>query len=65
MVIYSLAVGNKADLEAQRQVSTMEGKELAKTLGIPFMEASAKVRPFTLSLVSSRRVSLHRRLAST
>lgn len=38
-----LAVGNKADLEAQRQVSTMEGKELAKTLGIPFIEASAKV----------------------
>lgn len=27
-----------------RQVSTQEGKDLAKSLGIPFIEASAKAR---------------------
>jgi len=40
-----ILVGNKADLEADREVSTMEGMELAKTWGgIPFLEASAKTR---------------------
>ena len=37
-------MGNKCDLEDAREVSTDEGKELAKSLGIPFLESSAKTR---------------------
>lgn len=37
-------VGNKCDLEADRQVSTQEGKDLAKSYGCPFSETSAKQR---------------------
>ena len=38
-------VGNKCDLEDAREVSTEEGKELAKLLGgAPFLESSAKNR---------------------
>jgi Ras-related protein Rab-1A len=35
-------VGNKCDLEHKRQISTDQGKELAKQYGIPFIETSAK-----------------------
>ena len=35
-------VGNKCDLEADRQVTTREGVDLADELGIPFFETSAK-----------------------
>jgi GTPase KRas protein len=37
-------VGNKCDLEVDRQVSTLEGQQLAKHWGIPFIETSAKTR---------------------
>eukprot|EP00004_Rigifila_ramosa_P009674 TRINITY_DN212_c0_g3_i1.p1 TRINITY_DN212_c0_g3~~TRINITY_DN212_c0_g3_i1.p1 ORF type:complete len:192 (-),score=49.61 TRINITY_DN212_c0_g3_i1:163-738(-) len=38
-------VGNKCDLESDRQVSTQEGKDLAKTFGgCPHIETSAKER---------------------
>lgn len=37
-----ILVGNKADLEDQRQVSTEEGKELADHFKINFLETSAK-----------------------
>ncbi|EGC35471.1 hypothetical protein DICPUDRAFT_168758 [Dictyostelium purpureum] len=35
-------IGNKVDLESQRQVSTVEGNELAKYYNVPFFETSAK-----------------------
>ena len=35
-------VGNKADLEDDRNVTTAEGKELAKSFGCEFLETSAK-----------------------
>ena len=35
-------IGNKADLNDSRAVSTEQGQELAKTLGVQFMETSAK-----------------------
>jgi GTPase KRas protein len=37
-------VGNKIDLEEYREVSTQEGQELAKQLGVPFFETSAKTK---------------------
>lgn len=39
-----ILIGNKADLDSQRQVTTMEGEELSKQLKIEFVEASAKNR---------------------
>lgn len=35
-------VGNKIDLEEKRTVPTDEGKDLAKTFGVKFLETSAK-----------------------
>lgn len=37
-----LLIGNKCDCDTKKAVSTEEGKELADSLGIPFMETSAK-----------------------
>mmetsp|Transcript_1811 Transcript_1811/g.2322 ORF Transcript_1811/g.2322 Transcript_1811/m.2322 type:complete len:197 (+) Transcript_1811:125-715(+) len=37
-------VGNKSDMEEQRQVMTQEGMELAKSWNCPFRETSAKNR---------------------
>ena len=39
-----LLVGNKCDLEKEREVSLQEGKDLAKSFGIPFLETSAMNR---------------------
>lgn len=39
-----LVVGNKSDLEIERQVSYEEGVAFAKSLGCPFLETSAKQR---------------------
>lgn len=35
-------IGNKCDIDGKKAVTTEEGKELADSLGIPFMETSAK-----------------------
>lgn len=40
--VNKLLVGNKSDLASARQVEESEGRELAKSLGIPFIETSAK-----------------------
>jgi GTPase KRas protein len=37
-------VGNKCDLQKDREVSTSEGRELAKSFDAPFVETSAKLR---------------------
>ena len=39
-----ILVGNKSDLEPERQVTTGEGQDLARTFTAPFMESSAKTR---------------------
>ncbi|KAJ3450635.1 ras-like protein rasd [Anaeramoeba flamelloides] len=39
-----IIVGNKNDLENERQVSIEEGRDLAKSFNCPFMETSAKTR---------------------
>ena len=39
-----LLIGNKCDMEGERQVSYQEGKEYADSLGIPFLETSAKAK---------------------
>jgi len=39
-----VVVGNKSDLDSERQVSQAEGKELAASFGCPWMETSAKAR---------------------
>ena len=36
-------IGNKADLEENREVSTNEGKQLADQLSMRFLETSAKM----------------------
>jgi small GTP-binding protein len=40
--IVLILVGNKIDLEGQREVSREEGEKLAEDLGIPYIETSAK-----------------------
>lgn len=40
--VHQLLIGNKSDLHAKRVVPEASGQELAKHLGIPFMETSAK-----------------------
>ena len=40
--VNKILVGNKCDLEAERQVSTEEGEQRAAEFKIPFLEASAK-----------------------
>ncbi len=37
-------VGNKVDLERNREVTTSEGESLARSWGVPFFESSAKTR---------------------
>lgn len=37
-------IGNKCDLAADRQVTTQEGQDLAKSFQSPFFESSAKTR---------------------
>ncbi|KAF7242027.1 ras-related protein Rap-2a isoform X2 [Pogona vitticeps] len=37
-----ILVGNKVDLESEREVSSSEGRALAEEWGCPFMETSAK-----------------------
>ncbi|KAI1232591.1 hypothetical protein IHE44_0006419 [Lamprotornis superbus] len=39
-----ILVGNKADLDHQRQVTQEEGQQLARQLKVVYMEASAKIR---------------------
>lgn len=40
--VVKLLVGNKCDLESQRQVTFAQGKEFADSLGVKFIETSAK-----------------------
>ncbi|KAI9496903.1 ras family-domain-containing protein [Zychaea mexicana] len=40
--VCKLLIGNKCDILEDREVTTAEGKELADSLGIPFLETSAK-----------------------
>lgn len=40
--VYKILIGNKCDLEDQRQVSYDQGKEFADTYGMKFIETSAK-----------------------
>jgi GTPase SAR1 family protein len=37
-----MLVGNKMDLEQQREVTTEEARDFAKQYSIPYMECSAK-----------------------
>merc|ERR1719486_940185 len=39
-----VVVGNKCDLDAERQVTAQQGKDLAELWGVPFFEASAKTK---------------------
>jgi GTPase KRas protein len=37
-------VGNKCDMENEREISTAEGKEMARKMGAKFVESSARYR---------------------
>jgi GTPase KRas protein len=37
-----VVIGNKADLEEKRMVTTQQGKDFAKRIGAPFFETSGK-----------------------
>ncbi|XP_037378598.1 ras-related protein R-Ras2 isoform X1 [Talpa occidentalis] len=39
-----ILIGNKADLDHQRQITQEEGQQLARQLKVTYMEASAKIR---------------------
>lgn len=39
---YLIVVGNKSDLELQRKVTSVDGKEFAEAIGAIFLETSAK-----------------------
>jgi Ras-related protein Rab-1A len=41
--VCKLLIGNKSDLTEERAVAFNEGSDLAKSLGIPFLETSAKL----------------------
>ena len=40
----AILIGNKVDLEKEREVSTFEGEQLASELGVEFFETSALTR---------------------
>ncbi|RYP05061.1 hypothetical protein DL765_009956 [Monosporascus sp. GIB2] len=40
--VNKILIGNKCDWEEKRVVSTEQGEELARELGVPFLEVSAK-----------------------
>ena len=40
--VEQLLIGNKCDLESRHKVSKEQGKELARSLDIPFVETSAR-----------------------
>jgi len=40
--VHKILIGNKCDWEEKREVSTEKGEDLARELGIPFIETSAK-----------------------
>ena len=40
--VVSILIGNKCDLESQRQVTFEDGQELADHYGVRFLETSAK-----------------------
>lgn len=39
-----ILIGNKSDLEEERQISLEEAKRVANELGVPYLECSAKFR---------------------
>jgi Ras-related protein Rab-1A len=41
--VCKLLIGNKSDLTEKRVISFTEGSDLARSLGIPFLETSAKL----------------------
>lgn len=47
-----ILVGNKVDLENEREVSSSEGQALAEEWGCPFMETSAKSKTMVDELFS-------------
>lgn len=62
-----LLIGNKSDKSAEREVSVEEGKALAKELGMPFLETSARTADrveaafakMTLELIKQRDPSVN------
>uniref|UniRef100_A0A7M4FKH9 small monomeric GTPase n=1 Tax=Crocodylus porosus TaxID=8502 RepID=A0A7M4FKH9_CROPO len=51
-----ILVGNKVDLESEREVSSNEGRALAEEWGCPFMETSAKTTEEQIHHSSSQQV---------
>ena len=58
--VAQVLVGNKCDLESERVVPTEEGQQLAASLGIPFLETSAKTN-HNIAQVKKEKVEMERR----
>ena len=59
--VAQVLVGNKCDLESERVVPTEEGQQLAASLGIPFLETSAKTNPNIAQVMMKEKVEIERR----
>eukprot|EP00831_Metopus_contortus_P006303 TRINITY_DN12389_c0_g1_i1.p1 TRINITY_DN12389_c0_g1~~TRINITY_DN12389_c0_g1_i1.p1 ORF type:complete len:155 (-),score=30.57 TRINITY_DN12389_c0_g1_i1:50-514(-) len=57
-----LIIGNKCDREADRKVTTEQGKELAKHYGVPFVETSAKAALNVEDAFKTISTSIHEKL---
>jgi Ras-related protein Rab-1A len=63
--VNKLLVGNKSDMADKRAVMTSQGEELAQSLGIPFLETSAKTAANVEQTFITMAAEIKKRVAAT